>query len=194
VIELRDLQVRRGKRSICSISRLSVEARQHVAITGPNGSGKSTLLRLLAGFEGSFTGRAEISCPRRERIYVHQSPFLFRGRVLANVIYGLRARGQSLRASQERALSLLERLGIQHLAQRRIEGLSGGEGRRVALARALVLDCTLLLLDEPFADLDDQAATQVREELNRLTSTTVLFTSPQQLTEKVASDSFTLPC
>lgn len=181
VICLRELQVAKVGQTICRVPELTVYPGERVGIIGLNGSGKTTLLRVLAGFEPDYAGDCQIDVAGDDRVYVHQTPCLFRGTVLFNATYGLEARHVSRRDRVERAGCLLRQLGIGHLAHRRCRNLSGGEKKRLALARALVLEPQLLLLDEPFADLDAGGVTNACEAINRLTNTTVLIASPSQL-------------
>ena len=103
---------------------------------------------------------------------------MFRGSVLANVEYGLAARRVKRTARRRRAVDWLERLGATHLLGRNVEGLSAGERRRVALARALVIDPRLLLLDEPLAEIDDQGVQAIDSALAQLSNTTIVIASP----------------
>lgn len=181
MIEIKDLKVNKNGSTICAVSELSVAPGERVAILGTNGSGKSTLMRVLAGIEHDFRGTCRVDVPWRQRVYVHQNPLLFRGTVLHNATYGLRARGGNGAAGEEQALTWLERMGIDALAWRRVNNLSGGERRRTALVRALVLKPRLLLLDEPLADLDDEGAAEVGRVLAEIQDTTVLIASPVDL-------------
>ncbi len=159
---------------------------QPLVIVGESGSGKTTVLRLLAGLDRPDAGRIELDgevwfagetgsfVPAHTRPigYLPQGYSLFPHLgALGNVAFGLRAQGVSKRPAHERALALLERLGIAALADRRPSQLSGGEQQRVALARALVLEPRLLLLDEPLSALDVETRHAVRGELRQLLAT-----------------------
>lgn len=178
VIELSDLKVTKNGTTICAIDQLSVAAGSCVAIEGENGSGKSTLLRVLAGLEKEIEGSCEVQIPPGDRVYVHQQPFLFRGNVLSNVMYGLRARGVGGAECQRRARAWMDRTGVLALAESPGAHLSGGERKRTALARALAVEPKLLLLDEPLADLDDDGMGRVLDALGELSETTVVVASP----------------
>lgn len=143
-----------------------------LCVVGPNGSGKSTLLWALAGLVPLAAGRVELGAtvlddvaarlhvpaPERRTGLVPQSHVLF-GHLsaLENVAFGLRARGIPARDARARASDALERVGLADHAHERADRLSGGQSQRAALARALVVEPRLLLLDEPFAALDAAA-------------------------------------
>jgi ABC-type nitrate/sulfonate/bicarbonate transport system ATPase subunit len=192
MIRLDQLDVRRGGKPICRVASLEVQAGERVGVIGRNGAGKSTLLMVLAGLDGTAFGRCEVAVPVGDRVYVHQHPFLFKGTVLSNATYGLRARGVPKKAAAQRAGEWLERLGVGRLSGQASDRLSGGEQRRVALARAFVLRPRLLLLDEPFADLDDDGAALVAESLAGLDGTTVLIAAPAQLASGLVSRTLAL--
>ena len=181
MIAIRELEVKRAGRVICSVRSLDVETGETVAIIGGNGSGKTTLLRRLAGLETSSRGKCEIAATMAERVFVGQSPFLFRGKVLDDIAYGLRARGVPRRVRRDRAADWASRLGLGGIVDRDTNRLSGGERRRAALARALILEPRLLLLDEPFADLDDEGCAALVTILRATAGLTVLIASPQSL-------------
>lgn len=192
VIALSELTVNKGERVICQVKSATITRGSTVGITGLNGSGKSTLLRVLAGLETDFAGNLHIHIPLADRAYVHQSPYLFRGTVLENVEYGLKARSVSRPARPKLAELWLERFGIGHLACRSVSSLSGGEGRRTALARACVLEPELLLLDEPLADLDVAGAEFVAQALKELSDSTILLSSPMPLSHGLTESTIEL--
>jgi len=184
-IEIDELRVVRGGRAICDVSALTVAAGERLGIVGANGIGKTTLLRVLAGLEDKYNGAVSVAWEPFERVYVHQAPFLFRGSVIHNVAYGLRARGTNKADARDAALRWLYRLGVAELADRNVRGLSGGERRRVAIARACVLRPKLLLLDEPFSDLDQSGIDRLQESIQELAESTVLIASPLPLDQTI---------
>jgi len=160
---------------------LAAEPGDVVAVIGPNGAGKSTLVRALAGLatldgghvrcDGSTwddgAGRAVVTQERRIGM-VFQKQLLFPHlTALENVMFGPRSRGLRRTAARDRATGWLDRLGVADLADRRPHAMSGGQAQRVAVARALVTDPRLLLLDEPLAALDAGVAMALRIDLAR---------------------------
>jgi tungstate transport system ATP-binding protein len=180
LIQIRDLQVHKGGRRVCSVSELEIRAGERLAVTGANGAGKTTLLRVIAGLEPFNAGECRISIPAKDRVYVHQRPCLFRGSVLFNVSYGLKARQRPRDQRIRLADHWMDLLGVSHLSNRPSTALSGGECRRVALARALVLQPPLLLLDEPFAELDEEGIQCVLRGL-AASPATIVIASPLSL-------------
>jgi tungstate transport system ATP-binding protein len=167
VVELRGVRHRYDGRLVLDLERFAVAAGAQVAIVGHNGSGKSTLLRVLALLEAPTEGQVllgGVPVPRhappalRRRVtLVEQRPILFRGSVLDNLGYGLRARGFGRTEVNRKVGSIAERLGLGPLLGRRRHELSDGEVQRVAVARALALDPDVLLLDEPASSADRAA-------------------------------------
>ena len=183
-ISLENVRVDRGGRTILQVPSLRLQGSRTVAIVGPNGAGKTTLLRLIAGLERPQTGEVRIggSAPARGRdvAYVFQEQVFLRRSVRANLELGLRLRGLPGTAIRERVDAALVLLGIAHLEESRPDRLSGGEQRRVNLARALCLRSPLVLLDEPLTGLDEHAYSRLLDDLPRLLSafdaTTLLVT------------------
>jgi molybdate transport system ATP-binding protein len=159
---------------------LAVADGEVLAVLGPNGAGKSTLLRVLAGLLPPDGGRVSVDgtvwdddaqhvpAHRRALGVVFQDALLFPHlSVGENVGFGLRTRGVRKAARHAAAASWLERVGLEGLAGSRPAQLSGGQAQRAALARALVGDPALLLLDEPLSALDARTRLVVRAELRR---------------------------
>src|SRR5690554_3365624 len=157
---------------------LEVPAGQVVALLGANGAGKSTAVSLAAGTLRPSSGEVWVAGrqvagaghwvpPHRRRIsLLAQEPLLLPHLdVLENVAFGPRALGAGRGPARQTALARLEEVGAAHLADRRPRELSGGQQQRVALARALAPDPQLLLLDEPLAALDVDAAAELRQVL-----------------------------
>ena len=192
MIDIVNLDVARHGRSICRVPELQVGRGERVAVLGSNGSGKTTLLRVLSGLETRHSGKVSIDVQQPRRAYVHQVPYLFRGSVLANVAYGLRQQGMSKPKRESLSREWLQRLGIASLGDRIVDRLSGGERRRVAIARAMVLKPELLLLDEPFADLDEEGTRAVAAVISEVGDCTVLIASPQGLPVGMAGRDYSL--
>jgi ABC-type Mn2+/Zn2+ transport system ATPase subunit len=186
IIQVTDLQVIRGNKPICQVPALEIQPNHKFGIVGTNGSGKTTLLRIIAGLEHNFNGTCHCSLPQNQIGFVHQRPYLFKGTVNENVLYGVRAMATGDRNAQVQ--QMLESFKIQHLANRLCQQLSGGEQRRVALARSLMRQPKLLLLDEPFADLDDEGIETTCNILGNLTQTTILISSPTTIHAGLAID------
>lgn len=174
MIRLEGIEMCFGRVHALSLSALDIAAGERLGVRGRNGSGKSTLLRILAGLLEPTSGRVVGVPPPGRTVLVHQRPYLFRGTARDNVSYALKLAGRSRREAD----GWLDRLGALHLAARRAVDLSEGERRRVALARALATRPEVLLLDEPFAALDESGIECVCACLESFTGT-LLIAAPE---------------
>ncbi|WP_433340470.1 ABC transporter ATP-binding protein [Streptomyces sp. CA-253872] len=171
---------------------LSVRAHEVVCVLGPSGSGKSTLLRAVAGLQPLDAGRVWLGGEDQRDVPVHrrgvglmfQDHQLFPQRdVAGNVAFGLRMRRVPASVREERVAELLSLVGLADAGRRGVASLSGGEQQRVALARALAPRPGLLMLDEPFGQLDRTLRERLVQELRELFTglgTTVLAVTHDQ--------------
>ena len=192
-LELHGLHRRYGDVRAVDGVDLAVADGERFALLGPSGSGKTTILRLVAGFERPDEGRVVLAGqdvaglpPERRNVgVVFQDYALFPHRtVTQNIEFGLRMRKVDRPARRARVAELLDLVGLTREAARRPDQLSGGQRQRVALARALAPSPSLLLLDEPLANLDRRLRENLRDELVAITDavgiTTVLVTHDQE--------------
>lgn len=165
LIEIQNLAVHRGGVKVLDIPYFSVGRSEYTSLIGPNGAGKSTLLLALMGLikrsSGtiSYQGKAISSAAehlefRRRTAMVMQEPLLFNTTVYENVASGLRFRHYALSEIHAKVMASLEHFNLLEMRKRSARKLSGGEARRVSLARAFAVEPELILFDEPFANLD----------------------------------------
>lgn len=177
LIEAIDVYQRFGTKDVLKGISLAVEKGGVLAIIGPTGAGKTTLLRLLDHLEKPSSGRIifdgrEVSRShraqtevRRRLSMVFQKPVAFNASVYDNVAYPLKVRGYDTKTTAERVNMMLQTVGLDGHRKRNARTLSGGETQKVALARALVTDPEVLLLDEPTANLDPVSTSKIEEVL-----------------------------
>lgn len=178
LLALRDVVVRYGAQSALHIPALDVGANDMLGIIGPNGAGKSTLLRVMGllqrpnsgsvSFRGEQDQSGDLLQMRRRIAMVFQESLLLNATVHDNASLGLKLRGMRKDEIDARLNPWLERLGIAHLSARSARTLSGGEAQRTSLARALVLEPELLLLDEPFGGLDPASREVLQQDFQRI--------------------------
>ncbi len=191
-VRLEDLHRRYGEvRALDGLS-LTLAPGELVALLGPSGCGKTTALRILAGLEEPTSGRVVVGgrdltpvpAHRRDMGMVFQAYSLFPHlSARANVEFGLKLRGVRAGRRRDRALAMLDLVGLAAQADRYAAQLSGGQQQRVALARALAFQPSVLLLDEPLSALDAKVRAQLRDEIRRVqleVGTTTLFVTHDQ--------------
>jgi NitT/TauT family transport system ATP-binding protein len=164
---------------------VGIEPGEFFCLLGPSGCGKTTVLKMLAGFEQPSAGQIlmeghPVTGASRDRGVVFQGDDSLYGWLSAieNVEFGLRMRGMGRAARRQRAMRFLELVGLSGQQHKYPVELSGGMKQRIQIARALVNEPKMLLMDEPFAALDAQTRSLMQEELARIwraTRTTVLF-------------------
>jgi heme exporter protein A len=164
MIRARRLEKRFGNKRVLQGLELDVPAGQFLLVTGPNGAGKTTLLRLLAGLAAPSGGELEVSAERGQIGFLAHEPLVYRElTALENLdLYGRLYRVPERR---ERLGMLLERFGLWESRNERAGTFSRGMLQRLALCRAFLHEPALLLLDEPFAGLDDEGADLLQGEL-----------------------------
>lgn len=170
-IELDNIRQSFGGEDLFVIDKLQLMSADAVHLHGPNGVGKSTLMKIMAGLQKPTSGQIRLipmegeSMLQQAVIYLHQNTYLFDTDVRSNVEYGLRMRREKNTKKVDKAL---EWAGLDHLEHRQAHLLSGGERQRLALARALVLDPALVLLDEPTSNLDANSVSRIEKMLQDL--------------------------
>lgn len=181
LIKLENINLKANERIILDIPSLEINQGEVVGVIGPNGSGKSTLFKIISMLESDVTGDYyfegkkinpnEQNLEIRRRVsYVMQKSYLFTTTVYENVATGLKVRKLPKDEVAQKTAFWLKRLGIDHLAKRYPEKLSGGEAQRVNLARALATDPEILFLDEPFTGLDYPTKIDIIMELKEIIS------------------------
>ncbi len=182
-----DITVRFGERTVLDRVSLTVASGEVVALLGPSGVGKSTLLRVIAGLLTADSGSVSLDdrdvtmlpSHRRNIGLVFQDEQLFPHLTVAeNVAFGLRMQRVGRAATAARVAELLQLVGLAALANLHVTKLSGGEAKRVALARSLAPRPAVLLLDEPLTGLDRELHDRLATELSallRATGTTALL-------------------
>lgn len=200
MLDVRDVTVRLGERTVLQHVSLHLDAAEVVAVLGPSGCGKSTLLRVIAGLLRPDTGSVwldgnDISLRpphlrgiglmfQDEQLFPHLD-------VAANVGFGLRMQRVPTAEAAQRVQQMLQLVGLPTFGERRVQHLSGGEAKRVALARALAPRPRVLLLDEPLTGLDrelhDRLVTDLGRVLAATGTTTLLVTHDRDEASALAS-------
>ena len=192
-VTVKNLSLRYGDVEVLKDISLDVEPGEFFALIGASGSGKSSLLRLIAGFLAHQSGELLIDGVdiRTQPPHLRKLGMVFQNYALwphltvgQNVAFGLQEQGLSKREVAFKVDAVLDIVGLGNFAQRSPTTLSGGQQQRVALARTIVVEPQVLLLDEPLSNLDKQLRTQMRNELKNLQKnlglTTIFVTHDQE--------------
>ena len=181
-----------GGRRILDVPALSIRAGRIYSLTGPNGAGKTPLLQIRAFLDRPSSGEMlfngervrygekELLQLRRQVVLVDQSPLLFTGTVAKNVEFGLKMRKVPKPAREKRVIEALRQVGMEGFLRAEAHKLSGGETKRVALARALAVRPQVLLCDEPTANVDSENQRIILDILagiNRTEQTSIIFST-----------------
>jgi heme exporter protein A len=179
VIRGRGVEKRYGRRRALAPVDLDVPRDALLVVTGPNGSGKTTLLRLLAGLAAPTRGSLDVGVDRSRLGFLAHEPLVYRE---LTALENLELFGRLYRVAErrERTGMLLERFGLWEARNDRVAAYSRGMTQRLALCRALLHEPDLLVLDEPYAALDEQGAALLDRELDELAGLRTLVVSTHE--------------
>lgn len=204
-LNLRNISYTNEHQALFTNVCLNVGHEEKIAILGANGCGKSTLLKIMAGLIKPSSGYVEIfhhkmdnlkafNTYRNEIGYLPQdvSNHFLCPTVIEDVIFSLRANGVTQNEAIKKADFLLEELGIEHLKQRTVFELSGGEQKIVALASILVKEPKILLLDEPTNALDEESENRILDILSKIDKSMIIVSHHKSFIEKIVSKIYNL--
>jgi tungstate transport system ATP-binding protein len=178
-LEIKRLVRDYGTKRVLDLEEVTIEKGTRTAIIGPNGAGKSTLLNIVSRIDSASEGAVVYESEDSRLVtQVFQQPYMLRTSVEKNIQYPLRLRNWPEERMKQRSDELMGELGLLDLRNQKAWKLSGGETQKVALARALSFEPSLLLLDEPTANIDPATTAEIEEmllKINREEGTTILF-------------------
>lgn len=193
MIEIKGLAVKYGDFTAVKGLNIDIQDGEFFTFLGPSGCGKTTTLRCISGFENASEGEILVSgkdisglLPEERNLgFVFQSYALFPSmNVYENIAFGLKAHKVNKQVIKAKVESIAERTGITNHLNKKVSELSGGQQQRIAIARALVLEPRILLMDEPLSNLDAKLRISMREEIKRLQKdlgiTTIYVTHDQE--------------
>lgn len=180
ILEIQNLHKNFGKETILSDVNLCLEKNNVLSLLGSSGSGKTTLLKIIAGLEQQDNGTiilnekevSKVKPQHRNIVYLYQEALLFPHlNAFENVAFGLRLRKIPEKEVKEKVTKMLEHLGMLKHATKMSHQLSGGQRQRISFGRAMIIEPTLLLLDEPFGALDSITRQKMQELFKELAKT-----------------------
>lgn len=172
-LNIKNLQKDYGGQPVLDIENLTIDDGSLLGIIGPNGAGKSTLIKTIAGLIKASSGSIYYdnnkfsSKVQKHMTLVFQKPYLLRSTVFNNIAYPLKIRNIERKQIEKRVEEVMEFIGIESLKNQKAWTLSGGEAQKVALARAIVIKPSLLLLDEPTANIDPNSVLVMEEAIKK---------------------------
>lgn len=176
MIKINDLRKIYDGKQVLNVEELEIPRGEIFGIVGGNGSGKTTMLKIISKLIKSDGGMIETSIELDEMVYLFQKPHLFNTSVYNNIAYPLKFRKIPKDKIEKSVNKMIELFNLSHLMHQNATKLSGGEMQKVNLARALVFEPKLILLDEPTANIDTKATQQIEEILKQLGLSIVLVT------------------
>ena len=185
---------------------IEIEKSKIIGLVGPNGSGKTTLLNILSFLNFPHSGdllynnillrRNNFSHLRKNIAYVQQYPYIFKGTVYDNVEIGLKISHINTEKRTKAVAEILSLFNIEYLSNRLANTLSGGEAKKVAVAQAMVLNPDVLIMDEPFSNLDDNSVSDLQDIIlslkSNLNKTIILTTHDQIIAQRIADHVYTI--
>lgn len=191
-----------GENLVLDIDKMNIKSGKITGIVGSNGSGKSTLLNIIAGLDDDYLGDVIYKNKSIDKeVYsdmtmITQRPYLFRRSVFENIAYPLKLRNISKQEIEKNVEDILEKLEISNLKDKKADKLSGGESQKVSLARGIVFNPKLMLLDEPTSNIDPESIKvmekQILEYNKERSGTVIIVTHSVEQSKRLCDEVFHL--
>ncbi|AOY76276.1 phosphate ABC transporter ATP-binding protein [Clostridium formicaceticum] len=197
-LTIKDLTKSYKEKKVLDIDALHIESGAFLGIIGPNGAGKSTLVKILAGLDAPTSGVLKYdgisinTSIYKKMTMVFQKPYLLRTSVFNNIAYPLKIRKVNKNKIHQQINDLMDEMDIQHIKEQNAWTLSGGEAQKVALARAIIFQPSLLILDEPTANIDPASTLALEKTIKnfyeKTKATIVIVTHNLQQAKRLCHD------